>query len=354
MVVLRSLLIRYPRLKFVLAGVLVLGVLIGGINARSAQAATPQSFIVMVGAATVPNTDLLQFAPGTLKVHRGDTVTWVNQGFHNVHVGATKPVELVIAPQVDGKPLPQINPAIVYPFGPKSGEKYTGGEAGSGVPLGPDASPVYSLVIDVNPGTTLAVVCDIHPGMAMSVSVVGDSETIPTPYEVTLQAASEFGASAGAVGEAASKAMVESGKMMNATDGKATVQMGLDVGRAANLLFYPFATVIKAGDSVTWKFGDAAVEPHTVTAAQVAPSLEEFVPIPQKTGPPVISVGPGLAPMTKEGEAIKAGGTFHSGLLVPVPGKLPTFTLQFTEPGVYPYVCRIHPGMNGVVIVNAK
>jgi plastocyanin len=41
-------------------------------------------------------------------------------------------------------------------------------------------------------------------------------------------------------------------------------------------------------------------------------------------------------------------------MLVPVPGQLPTFTLTFADPGVYPYVCNAHAGMNGVVVVLAK
>jgi plastocyanin len=342
-----------PRLKYLFAAILVLGVLIGGVNARLARAATPQSFVVLVGTAGSNNTDLLQFAPGVLKVHQGDSVTWVIQGFHNAHVGAAKPADLVVVAPVDGKPVPQLNPAIAFPFGAKSGDKYTGGEANNGLPLGPDASPVYTLTIDMKAGSTFSVMCDIHPGMAGSVAVVDDTAKIPTPYEVTLQAAAEFGAAVAASSDAYLKAFAASAKMMNSADGKATVQMGNDVGRAATLLFFPYATVIKAGDSVTWKFGDGAIEPHTVTSAQLF-DLQEFVPTPQKNGPPIIALGPALAPMTKDGDSVKAGTTFNAGLLIPVPGQLPTFTLKFPEAGVYAYLCHIHPGMNGVIIVTAK
>lgn len=42
-----------------------------------------------------------------------------------------------------------------------------------------------------------------------------------------------------------------------------------------------------------------------------------------------------------------ADGTFTSPLF----GEGETFSFTFTEPGEYPYVCTIHPGMEGKVIV---
>ncbi len=344
------------RLALVFIGTLTLGVLVGMTGARSARAAAAQTYVVQVGAANISNTALLQFAPGSLKVHRGDTVTWVINGFHNVHIGATKPVDLIIAPDVNGKPLPQMNPQIAFPYGPKSGSAYQGGEAGSGLALpmpgSPPPSPAYSLVIDMKPGTSIAYLCDIHPGMAGSLTVVEDSETIPGPTEVAVQAAVEFGASSGAASQAALKLEAEGTHITPSTNGKTTVQMGQDVGRAAILEFFPYVTVIKAGESVTWKFGESAVEPHTVSIPPLRG--QEVSPIPQEGKPPILAAGPALAPMTQSGTTIKNGDTFSSGMLVPVPGQLPTFTLTFADPGVYPYVCNAHAGMNGVVVVLAK
>jgi plastocyanin len=344
------------RLAFVFLGVIALGVLVGAAGTRSARAATPQTYIVQVGAGWEANSALLQFAPGSLKVHRGDTVTWLINGFHDIHVGATQPLDLLIAPEVSGKPLPQANPQIFFPFGPTTGSTYRGGEAGSGVPLpmpgAPPPSPAFSLVIDVKPGTSIAYLCDIHPGMAGSLTVVEDSEAIPSPVEVAIQAVAEFGASGGAASQAANDMETTSATMMTSAGGKATVQMGNDVGRAAIDLFFPYVTVIKAGESVTWKFSDNAIEPHTVSMPPIRG--QEIAPIPQEGKPPILAVGPEFAPMTQSGTTIKNGDKFSSGLLVPVPGQLPTFTLTFTEPGVYPYTCNIHPGMNGVVVVMAK
>jgi plastocyanin len=350
---LRSLFTEHPRFILALVGILILGVLVGAAGTRSAQAATAQTYLVQVGVQGPANSDLLQFAPGSLKVHRGDTVTWLINGFHDVHVGATKPADIVIAPDVNGKPLPQINPQVAFPYGSKSGTPYQSGEAGSGVPLpGSGLSPVFSLIIDAKPGTAIAYLCDIHPGMAGSLTVVDDSEKIPAPAEVGMQAAAEFGASIGAASDSANKMEAASAKMMLSAGDKAAVQMGNDVGRAAIDQFFPYVTVIKAGESVTWKFGEGAIEPHTVSMPPLRG--QEVAPMPQEGKPPILAVGPGIAPMTQSGATIKSGDKFSSGLLMPIPGQLPTFSLTFADPGVYPYVCNIHPGMNGVVVVMAK
>jgi plastocyanin len=333
--------------------VLALALLIGAASASSAGAASPHTYVIQVGAGGPANSDMLQFAPGSLKVHRGDTVTWLINGFHNVHVGATKPADLVIAPQVNGKPLPQFNPLVAFPSGPKSGSSYQGGEAGSGIPVAvPGLSPVFSLVIDVAPGTSIAYFCDIHPGMAGVIIVVDDSETIPGPTEVAVQAAAELGGSVGAATGAASKMEGMSVSSMMSANGMATVQMGADVGRAAIDQFFPYVTVIKAGESVTWKFGDGAIEAHTVSLPPLRG--QEVAPKPQDGKPPILALGPGVAPMTQSGATIKNGDKFSSGLLTPIPGQLPTYTLTFADPGIYLYSCNIHPGMNGVVVVMAK
>jgi plastocyanin len=31
-----------------------------------------------------------------------------------------------------------------------------------------------------------------------------------------------------------------------------------------------------------------------------------------------------------------------------------SFSLKFDEPGVYEYLCHIHPGMQGVIVVEPK
>jgi len=341
---------RFFSRRWILAilSILALGSISSTLNVRTAFASGPQTYVIQVGASTIGNIDLMQFAPGALKVHRGDTVTWLINGFHNVHLGAKAPASFIIAPEVNGKPLPQINPQVAIPFGAKSGSSFTGQETGSGL-SGPQVSPVFSLVIDVKVGTTFAFFCDVHPGMVGTISVVDDSEAIPSPAEVSVQAGGEFGASAQAASVSEQKLEVDAGKLLNSVSGQATVQMGSDLGRAAADQYFPATSVIKVGESVTWKFSNSAIEPHTVSFPAVRG--QEVNLIPQSNKQPILGIGPSLAPATNSGSTINPGDQFTSGLLVPIPGQLPTYTLKFSKPGVYLYACNLHPGMNGTVVV---
>ncbi len=328
-----------------------LGAMTGAFNIRPARASSPQTYVIQVGAGSIGNIDLMQFAPGTLKVHRGDTVTWLINGFHNVHVGAKAPASLIIVADSNGKPVPQINPQVAMPYGAKSGSAFTGQETGSGLP-GPQVSPVFSLVIDVAPGTSFAFFCDVHPGMVGNITVVNDNESIPTPSEVSVQAGTELGASAQAASASEQKLEADASKSLNSTNGGATVQMGDDLGRAAVDQYFPSTSIVKVGESVTWKFANSAIEPHTVSFPAVRGEEAKVIPQPGKA--PVLALGPSLALATNSGASIKVGDQFSSGLLAPIPGKLPTFTLTFSQPGVYLYACNLHPGMNGTVVVLAK
>ncbi|HSZ74586.1 MAG TPA: cupredoxin family copper-binding protein [Rhizomicrobium sp.] len=74
-----------------------------------------------------------------------------------------------------------------------------------------------------------------------------------------------------------------------------------------NFDFSPMDITIKAGSSVTWKNLDG--EPHTVTSVD---------------------------------------GLFRSGAI----DQDETFTFKFDKPGVYKYLCSIHPRMRATITVN--
>lgn len=331
-------------LKGAIFGALALGILVG-IATTTAQAQTmqPQAFVIQAGAGGPGNIEILAFAPQMLQVHRGDTVTWSINGFHNVRFDS-KPTDLVIAPEVDGKPLPQINPVVAFPSF-KSGDKYSGGAVGSGLP-DPSQPPFFSVVIDLEPGT-YSYLCDVHPGMVGVIAVVADDQAISSPSEVALQASAEFGGSINAAIAGGLKLEADTMALSPDKANQVLVGSGGDLGRATINLFFPGVTTIKAGQSVTWTIAADGIEPHTVSWPPVRG--QDVVPMPQEGKPPILAVGPSLAPMTQSGATVKKGEAFSSGLFLP--GQ--TFTLTFSEPGVYPYTCNIHPAMNGVVVVEA-
>jgi plastocyanin len=90
------------------------------------------------------------------------------------------------------------------------------------------------------------------------------------------------------------------------------------------------------------------MEPHTVTSPALPPG-SEFNIIPQEAGPPILALAEAAFPSLENGASISAGGTFNTGFMFP--GQ--SYTLKFTEPGVYSYVCFIHAGMQGTVVVSA-
>lgn len=332
-------------LKLGFVGALVLGVVVVGLlgnrSVALAQDMEPQTYMVQEGTFTLGNIEILAFGPQALQVHRGDTVMWHFSGFHNVRFDSA-PAELIIAPEVDGQPLPQFNPAIAFPS-IENGAVYQGGVVGSGVPLGPEGPLTFSLVIDLEPGT-YAYVCDIHPGMVGSITVVEDDVEIPTPSEAAAQGAAELDGMIALAGQAALE-MSQGMQMMPEGDELAITAGSAGPGRATIQQFFSPVGVIQAGQSVTWTIPAESLDPHTVTA--VGFEGEEFELIPQEGGPPIIAAGPGLAPSIESGSEVGADDIFHSGLLFP--GQ--SYTLTFAEAGVYPYVCNLHAGMQGVVVV---
>lgn len=86
--------------------------------------------------------------------------------------------------------------------------------------------------------------------------------------------------------------------------------------------FSPDPLTVKAGTKVTWTNDDQIL--HTVTSGDRTYDAQG---------------------MTK---GITPSGLFD--LKLPEQGSTGTFT--FTEPGTYPYLCTIHPGMDAQVVVN--
>jgi plastocyanin len=341
--------IRNRLLKLAFIGVLALAVFAAGLlgnrgNRAFAQDMEPQNFVVQAGAQGPANVELLAFAPSNIQVHRGDTITWSINSFHNVHIGEA-PNELMMAPEVDGQPLLQINPAAGFPS-IESGDAYAGGDANSGLPAGESFFSLFSLVVDVEPGI-YTYFCDVHPGMTGTIEVVADDQPIPSPSDVAAQASTEIAEQTGAaVGDYFAENAAAS---PFAVDGVATIVTGTSgTGRALSLSFISPLAVIKAGESVTWVNPADSIDPHFVNSADYNPeTLPDVVPMEQAGGPPILAAGPGFLGTTQSGATIQAGDSFHSGFILP--GQ--SFTLTFADPGIYPFICHIHPGMGGGIVV---
>jgi plastocyanin len=316
-----------------------------------AQAADHQTFVVFAGGSGPANMDLLEFFPKDIQVHRGDTITWLIDGFHNISfVGSTMdtnaaPEQLFVNSDMNGQQLTYFNPEITTPT-IQNGDSYTGGAAESGLPI---QTPTLSLVIDAAPGTYYYH-CDVHYGgpeaenhMEGSITVVDDATAVPSPTDETLEAGKEMG---DAINQGmGAMAAAEQQSMSASTDTGAMVTVGSQGGLATVNQFFPMVAVINAGETVTWS-NTSANEIHTVSWPAV-PEDQLMGPATDANGNPIFELKAAAAPTIQDGGDWITDGPANSGFIVP--GQ--TFTAHFPNPGVYPYVCLIHPGMNGVVVV---
>ncbi len=335
-------------LKLVAVVALIVGVMAAGLfgsRANRALAAEPQTYYVRAGGAATGNIDVLAFGPSELKVHRGDTVTWLIDSVHNIHF--EEGMENLII--VDDAGVPLLNSAVAYPT-VKSGDNFVPG-ANSGVALQPDLTAVFSLVMDVEPGR-YSYFCDLHPGMVGVIEVVEDSVAIPSPGEVAVAGRNELGAFLNTAAPIA--VQMSSTAPGVSVDGVAAVNAGNGAtGRATVEQFAPNAVIIQPGDTVTWTNPEDSVEVHFINSLpyDFATMLEVIPEAPtDANAQPLLKLGPAFLGTSGDGDTVKSGDTFNSGFLAP--GQ--SFSLIFSDPGVYAYFCHIHPGMNGVVIVEAK
>ncbi|HET7264598.1 MAG TPA: plastocyanin/azurin family copper-binding protein [bacterium] len=107
--------------------------------------------------------------------------------------------------------------------------------------------------------------------------------------------------------------------------------------------FYPRSITINAGDSITWT-KNVVIE-HTVTFLSGATPPPPFLPQPDHR----VLVNP-LVAFPQGGASYDGTGMASSGT-IEAAGK--SYTLTFTKPGRYNYLCLLHPGMQGTVLVQA-
>jgi len=112
--------------------------------------------------------------------------------------------------------------------------------------------------------------------------------------------------------------------------------------------FFPGPLIIRAGDTVTWKWADA-LAPHSVTFLSGKPDLPLVVPGP---GQGELTLGPAFFPAgiwaTASTASYDGTALAHSG---PPNDPSATYSLTFTKAGTYGYVCSFHPGMRAEIIV---
>ena len=144
--------------------------------------------------------------------------------------------------------------------------------------------------------------------------------------------------------------LVAAGALARASVAKAADTWNVQVsGASADMAsmaqaFFPDPLLIHVGDTVRWTWA-ATDAPHSVTFNSGKPELGLFAPGP---APEQVVAGPAFFPMGPP-SPVSYDGTQQLNSGVPEPGG--TYSVTFTRPGIYAYVCSFHPGMRGQVEV---
>ena len=282
----------------------------------------------------------------------------------------------------DGAKQLQLNPAAVAPTHPPAGSGAPGACGSAATPCvyngsadlnsggnGTDGSTHFFVKVNVPAGTTVNVVCLIHPGMSGSFQVVGAGTPSSTPNGVASAAASQ--AATDTAGALTAEAAAETPQTVTNSDGTHTVT--LIAGTATSYVevaeMLPGAATVSAGDTVRW-VTKTVKDPHTVTfpvgsAPETEPiptycegSPDALVPDGQQ-GPPCggdpskieVHINPApVGPTTVPTPVTLAS----SGIIATPPAPFPTsYSFTFPNPGTFTYQCRVHDHMVGTLTVQA-
>lgn len=325
---------------------------------------------VPAGGVDIHNVDLLHFTiPGhELRVLAGDSVTWTNRGLGAPHTvtflsGGPRPPLVVPGPQ--GKVI--FNPEAAFPAPPRThnGQGYYN----SGM-LEPGQS--WSLTFST-PGT-YEYVCLFHPAMTSRI-LVQQPGTALRASQADLDASFEAHSAVHQRQAVAAAQGLLTPDAASGAGGSSTwrVAAGKTTEQAALNAFLPSTLQIREGDTVKWQWDGAGREPHTVTFLAGGPHPGDIVmPEFQAQGPPLLvlneqfaapsRIPDGIFSTTYGGEGFLNSGLAGADAMLFSPESAPVvaagtrqqWSVTFTQPGPYPYVCLLHPGMQGVVDVMPK
>jgi plastocyanin len=329
---------------------MVLALLIGmAAYALPVSASTPQSYTVIVGSEDVGRgVSLMAYFPHTVKIHVGDSITWVVNS-HEIHTvtflaGQTLESFVIPAPQGMASPL-QINPVAAFPT-PTNGSYDGSSYMNSGI-MSTDPGFDKTFTLTFTQQGVFDYVCYVH-GQVMSgeVDVVGADVSVPTPAEVQAQGQAELKAAWRQVPAVLAQARTQALPPVRNSDGTFTdtITLGYMSGQIMVMQFFPSRMTVHPGDTIVWKLssmnGDA---PHTVTFYNGAPDLPFVTVVPTQNGP-VVLINPEVfypSQAVMNEEPLNNTDFFNSGLLVP--GVHETFSIKIGNiSGELYYECILH------------
>ncbi|MFQ6026346.1 MAG: SMP-30/gluconolactonase/LRE family protein [Dehalococcoidia bacterium] len=345
-------------------------VMVAATPAPPAPAAAARELTLLVGGGQ-DTVSLQAYFPRDVRVRAGDTVTWkLNQDDepHTVSFLSGEPrIPFAIPDPETGPPQFIFNPQASFPTRlPGSPvETYNGtGFVGSGImlndPPAPGAPPNNAITLVMGTPGIYEYVCLLHPTMNGTIVVEpATAAEVPSQGEIDNVAQAELAALL-----AETEALRDADPVIRQEPGpNGTTIWNVQIGAASFdqtgevFDFLPKEINIQRGDTVVWSTVSPTI--HTVTFApgREAPTIEVVIPQPQ--GPPRIEVSSEVLFPHRPADTFDGTGYWNSGLIdtdVHRPPGGSSFSMTFSEPGSFDYVCAVHQvlGMAGTVNVTER
>jgi plastocyanin len=303
-------------------------------------------------AGTPNGATLNQFFPAKLAINAGDKVTFTSFGFHTVSYLAGKAPPPPLGPAA-GATYSGIDDSTAQPFyfDGKQAFAYTESVFGPGGPSTisgktPASSGAIFATSPRKPGKAaftfpkvgnFKILCQVHPGMEMTVTVKPKGATVPSAEEVATRIKAE-------TDTAWVKAKLLADKKVPA----GTITMGIG-GKTTILDFLPAVTRVKVGATVRF-VNRATSEVHNVglgplkyqNAFMKQTDLFPTGPGSKNQVTPVFVYGSD-PPGTAFDGSNHGNGFFATPLADGLPGGLPNSQrVTFTAPGKYHFICMLH------------
>jgi plastocyanin len=393
-------------IAFATALTLIGGLLLASGSAVLAAPATPQFTITADRAAAVPAGHRWAFNdyfPRTATIETGGTFQFTTEGFHTATLlplswseAADNDVNGIAAADIDDsarnlngttkavESLPAIFPIPAQGCGTADAPCVFDGTGIVSMGMSLTGPPAPFVVTVTAPPGAYTFHCRIHPYMAGTLNVVAKGSPGVTTAASADAAAVTQAAADVAAGMAAETAASTAGKVKNrngTTTWKLTLGTSDPAGHVAVLDMLPRKITIKKGDTVVWRALDRN-EPHTVTFPKDLNT--DAVPLCEGPGgrdtPAIPTVNPPLSPFdfgcngrpadeiefgggngvrtitspkTVSDSGLVALGTIAAGFNMPASTTLSSWSVRFAgaRAGTYHYVCQIHDGMEGDIVV---
>jgi plastocyanin len=353
---------RIARLSIIT--ILAVAVLVLGLAATAGATSLPRTYTVLVGAESVHRgITVTAFFPGTVTIHVGDTVHWI-QNTNEIHTvtflgGGAAPDLVIPGPQAPPDvPSPFIlNPAAITQVAPPGGLGDLTTFVNSGL-MGREPGQYRTFDLRFTAVNVYDYICLVHGQMMVgTVKVVPKNVWVPSPWQTRARGYYQIARQRAKAPAVVREAIGQIKPATKNPDGTWThyVQIGYSKGQIDLMRFFPRHTLVRPGDTVVWQMSATNKDaPHTVTFLNGNPEP----PLVTLAGTPTLPyISAGVFFSSQPAPKLTRTGLYSSGLMFPGVGP-GTFTevIGNITPGWLPYLCLLHDtsGMKGTLVVLPK